>query len=32
MARTEFDTGMVNINGFNLARPNLPFGDVKDSG
>ncbi|MEO2105216.1 MAG: aldehyde dehydrogenase family protein, partial [Actinomycetota bacterium] len=31
-ARTEFDTGMVNINGYNLAKPNLPFGGVKDSG
>ncbi|WP_341250846.1 NAD-dependent succinate-semialdehyde dehydrogenase [Euzebya pacifica] len=32
LARTEFDTGMVNINGYNLAKPNLPFGGVKDSG
>ena len=32
MARTEFDTGMVNINGYNLAMPHLPFGGVKDSG
>jgi succinate-semialdehyde dehydrogenase/glutarate-semialdehyde dehydrogenase len=32
LARTEFDTGMVNINGYNLAQPNLPFGGVKDSG
>ncbi|GAA1734409.1 NAD-dependent succinate-semialdehyde dehydrogenase [Aeromicrobium alkaliterrae] len=32
LARTEFDTGMVNINGFSLAQPNLPFGGVKDSG
>ncbi|QWC85792.1 NAD-dependent succinate-semialdehyde dehydrogenase [Nocardioidaceae bacterium] len=32
LARTEFDTGMVNINGFNLAKPHLPFGGVKDSG
>ena len=32
MAREEFDTGMVNINGYNLAQPNLPFGGVKESG
>ncbi|WP_237690138.1 NAD-dependent succinate-semialdehyde dehydrogenase [Nocardioides panacisoli] len=32
LARTEFDTGMVNVNGFNLANPHLPFGGVKDSG
>jgi len=32
LARTEFDTGMVNVNGFSLAQPHLPFGGVKDSG
>lgn len=32
LARTKFDTGMVNINGYHLAQPNLPFGGVKDSG
>lgn len=32
MAIDEFDTGMININGYNLAQPNLPFGGVKDSG
>jgi len=32
LARDEFDTGMVNINGYNLAKPNLPFGGVKNSG
>lgn len=32
LARDEFDTGMVNINGYNLAKPNLPFGGVKQSG
>lgn len=32
LARNEFDTGMVNINGYNLAVPNLPFGGVKQSG
>ncbi len=32
LALHEFDTGMININGYNLARPNLPFGGVKDSG
>lgn len=31
-ALTEFDTGMVNVNGYNLAQPHLPFGGVKDSG
>lgn len=32
LARDEFDTGMVNVNGYNLAMPHLPFGGVKDSG
>ena len=32
LARSEFDTGMVNINGYSLAQPNLPFGGVKQSG
>lgn len=32
LARTEFDTGMVNINGYSLAQPNVPFGGVKESG
>ncbi|MBU2877606.1 MULTISPECIES: NAD-dependent succinate-semialdehyde dehydrogenase [Aliiglaciecola] len=32
MAIEEFDTGMVNINGYGLAQPNLPFGGVKSSG
>lgn len=32
MARDEFDTGMVRINSFGTADPNMPFGGVKDSG
>jgi len=32
LAIDEFDTGMVNINGYNLANPHLPFGGVKESG
>lgn len=32
LAREEFDTGMVFVNGFGLAVPNMPFGGVKDSG
>jgi succinate-semialdehyde dehydrogenase/glutarate-semialdehyde dehydrogenase len=32
MASTYFDTGMVNINTFALASPDMPFGGVKDSG
>lgn len=32
LALHEFDTGMININGYNLANPQLPFGGVKDSG
>ena len=32
LAIDEFDTGMININGYHLAIPNLPFGGVKDSG
>jgi len=32
MAIKEFDTGMININGYGLAQPNLPFGGVKSSG
>ena len=32
IARDELDTGMVNVNGYHLAQPNLPFGGVKDSG
>ena len=32
LAATEFDTGMIFINTFDVATPNLPFGGVKDSG
>ncbi|MXO65025.1 NAD-dependent succinate-semialdehyde dehydrogenase [Altericroceibacterium endophyticum] len=32
LASTYFDTGMVTINGYNIAKPNMPFGGVKNSG
>lgn len=32
LARDRFDTGMVRINSFGVADPNMPFGGVKDSG
>ncbi|WP_260482400.1 NAD-dependent succinate-semialdehyde dehydrogenase [Sphingomicrobium flavum] len=32
IARDHFDTGMVFINSFGLADPNMPFGGVKESG
>ncbi len=32
LAETHFDTGMVFINSFGLAKPNMPFGGVKNSG
>ena len=32
LAKQHFDTGMININGYHLAQPNLPFGGVKNSG
>ncbi len=32
LAEEEFDTGMVFINGFGMATPNMPFGGVKDAG
>ena len=32
MAQKYFDTGMIFINGFGLAVPNMPFGGVKNSG
>jgi succinate-semialdehyde dehydrogenase/glutarate-semialdehyde dehydrogenase len=32
LARDDFDTGMVRINSFGTADPNMPFGGVKDSG
>lgn len=32
LARDRFDTGMVRVNVFGTADPNMPFGGVKDSG
>lgn len=32
LARKHFDTGMININSYGLARPNMPFGGIKNSG
>jgi succinate-semialdehyde dehydrogenase / glutarate-semialdehyde dehydrogenase len=32
LAKKYFNTGMININGYGLAQPNLPFGGVKESG
>lgn len=32
LALDHFDTGMINVNGYHLAQPSLPFGGVKDSG
>ena len=32
LAAERFDTGMVFINGYSLAQPNMPFGGVKNSG
>lgn len=32
LAQDHFDTGMVRINSFGAADPNMPFGGVKDSG
>ena len=32
LASEEFDTGMIFVNGFGLAQPNMPFGGVKRSG
>ncbi|MBN8293328.1 NAD-dependent succinate-semialdehyde dehydrogenase [Rhodobacter sp. NTK016B] len=32
LACEHFDTGMVSVNGYNVAKPNMPFGGVKDSG
>jgi succinate-semialdehyde dehydrogenase/glutarate-semialdehyde dehydrogenase len=32
LAKEYFDTGMIRINSFGAADPNMPFGGVKDSG
>jgi len=32
LASKYFDTGMVSINGYTIALPNMPFGGVKNSG
>ena len=28
----KIDTGMVNVNSYNLSQPSMPFGGVKESG
>ncbi|QUS36313.1 NAD-dependent succinate-semialdehyde dehydrogenase [Falsirhodobacter algicola] len=32
LAAKHFDTGMISINGYSIAIPNMPFGGTKDSG
>ncbi len=32
LASEQFDTGMITLNGYNIALPNMPFGGVKNSG
>lgn len=32
LAQMHFETGMININSFGLAHPNMPFGGIKNSG
>lgn len=32
VAKKKLDTGVINVNGFSLAKPHLPYGGVKDSG
>lgn len=32
LASDHFDTGMITVNGYNIAIPNMPFGGVKNSG
>jgi len=32
LARDHFETGMIRINSFGAADPNMPFGGVKNSG
>lgn len=32
LAQKHFDTGIININSFGLAHPNMPFGGIKNSG
>lgn len=32
LAQKYFDTGIININSFGLANPNMPFGGIKNSG
>ena len=32
IAKNHIDTGMVNVNGYALAQPEMPFGGVKESG
>lgn len=32
IAKYKIESGMVNVNGYNIVQPNIPFGGIKDSG